>query len=241
MAKQSGLGDNFYIGGFDLSGDVSSVDAISGPLATLDVTPINSFGNQRIGGLRDGDMQFTSFFNPSAGQEHLALSTLPRTDVIASYFRGTTLGNASACINGKQVNYDGTRDNSGALTLKVEVQANSFGLEWGRMITAGLRTDTTATTGPAFDQGAGGTHGAQAYLQLIALTGTSVDVTVTHATTSGGTYSTLIDFGSLTTSGAARGTAAGTVNEFLKVATSGTFTSATFAVTLVLNPVAVSF
>ena len=39
MAKQTGLTDNFYIDGHDLSGNVTSVDTISGSKATLD-TPV---------------------------------------------------------------------------------------------------------------------------------------------------------------------------------------------------------
>jgi hypothetical protein len=311
--KTSGLGDNFYIGGYDLSGDVASVDKISGGPALLDVTSIKKSAMERIGALRDGDMQFTTYFESAGsvaapgvpasatpvvstyntpvlvtvtggtgtnvsingvlqgtfdgtyvlpalgtiiltytgaptwswtavGAEHDALSALPRTDTIASYLRGTALGNQAACCNGKQVSYDPTRDNAGGLTLKVDVQANSFGLEWGTQVTAGLRTDTTATIGTAFDLGgAGTTFGAQAYLQLTGIVGTSVQVKVRHCTTSGGTYADLIDFGAQTAVGSFRGTAAGTVNEFLKITTTGTFTYAQFAVVFVLNQAAVTF
>lgn len=312
MSKQAGLGDNFLISGYDLSGDVASLDQISGGPDLIDVTAINKSAHERIGGLRSGDMQFTSFFNsggsatapsfPSSGTaqatgyafpvivtitggtisdvsvngssvgtsdgsyvvpslgtitvtytgtpswtwtaqgtEHTALSSLPRTDVIATYLRGTTLGNPAACINGKQVNYDPTRDTSGNLTLKVQVQANGYGLEWGTQVTAGLRTDTAATTGTAYDLGSSGANGCQAYLQLVEFAGTSVDVKITHSSTSGGTYSTLLDFGSLSAVGAVRQTATGTVNEFLKVVTTGTFTLATFNVVLVKNAIATVF
>ena len=64
--KMSGLGDNFYIGGYDLSGDVSALTQISGGPAALDVTGIKQSANSRIGGLRDGDMQFTTFFEHAA-------------------------------------------------------------------------------------------------------------------------------------------------------------------------------
>lgn len=244
MAKQSGLGDNFYIAGYDLSGDIASLDQISGGPALLDVTAINKSANERIGGLRDGDMQFTSFFDyhpTGQGAAHNAFSALPRTDVVACYLRGTTLGNAAACCVGKQLNYDLTRDNTGNLTAKVEVQANGYGMEWGSQVTAGLRTDTTPTTGAAYDQSAGNAYGAQAYLQLVALTGTNVDVAVQHCTTSGGTYASLVDFGSMTAIGAARAAVTGTVDRYLKVVTTGTFTSATFAVVFVLNSQAVNF
>jgi len=174
------------------------------------------------------------------GTEHQALSGLPRTDVVATYFRGTTLGNPAASMVAKQLNYDPTRDNVGNLTLKVELDANSFGMEWGTMLTAGLRADITATTGAFIDQGAGSAFGCQAYLQLVEFVGTSVDVTITHATTSGGTYTTVVDFGSLSAIGAVRIATANnvTINEFLKVVTAGTFTLATFAVMFVRNPIA---
>jgi hypothetical protein len=313
MAKTSGLGDNFYIGGYDLSGDVSSIDTLATPRGVFDVTAIKQSANERIFGQRAGDMQFTSFFSmkgtitapgfplttvpvtntfgvpivvtitggtvtnvaingvtagtgdgtyilpylgtiavtytgsPSwawlgEGRAYDALSVLPRSDVAATYFRGTTLLNATACCIGKQINFDPTRDNTGNLTLKAEVQSNGYGLEWGKMLTAGLRSDSAATAG-AFvdDNGAGTTFGAQAYLQLVEFVGTSVDVTIQHCTTSGGSYSTLIDFGAQTAIGSFRVAAAGTVNRYLEVVTTGTFTLATFAVGWMRNPAAVVF
>lgn len=241
ISKSNGLGDGFLIGGFDLSGDVASVDSISGPQGTFDVTAINKSAHERIGGLRDGNMQFTSFFNNASNQEHAILKTLPRTDTIATYLRGTALGNPAACVSGKQIDYAPTRDNSGALTLKVEVQANGFGLEWGKQITAGLRTDTTATTGAAFDDLGATSFGGQAYFQLVAFTGTSVTIDIQSATTSGGTYATTgLTSSALTVVGSQRVAVANTttINEFLKVKTTGTFSNAVFAVVFVRNPIA---
>lgn len=241
MAKTGGLGDNFYIGGFDLSGDVASVDQISGPQTTFDVTAINKSAHERIGGLRDGSMQFTSFMNNSAGQEHAILKTLPRTDTIATYLRGTTLGNPAACVNGKQIDYAPTRDNSGNLTLKVDVQANGFGLEWGKQLTAGLRTDSTATTGAFFDDTAASSFGGQVYFQLTAFAGTSVTIDIQSATTSGGSYTTTgLTSSALTAVGSQRVAVVNTttINRFLKVVTTGTFSNAVFAVVFVRNPLA---
>jgi len=238
MAKTSGLGDNFYIAGFDLSGDVASLDQISGGPALLDVTPINKSAHVRLGGLRTGAMSFTSFFDAAAGAEHPALSTLPRTDVIGTYARGTTVGNAAACINAKQVNYDPTRDSTGNLTLKVDLQSNSFGLEWGKQLTAGLRTDSSATTGAFFDDGGATSFGGQAYFQLTAFSGTSVTIDIQSATTSGGSYTTTgLTSSALTAVGAQRVSVSTstTINEFIKVVTTGTFTNAVFSVVFMRN------
>lgn len=153
MTKTSGLGDNFYLGGYDLSGDTQSLGEIGGSIALLDVTGIDKFAFERIGGLRDGRIEWTSHFNDATGQEHVALSSLPTTDRILTYCRGTTLGNPAACLVGKQLNYDPTRANDGALTIAVRAEANAFGLEWGKQLTAGKRTDTAATNGTAVEFG----------------------------------------------------------------------------------------
>lgn len=245
MAKQSGLGDNFYVGGYDLSGDVASLDQISGGPALIDVTAIRKSANERIGGLRDGDMQWTMFLDINQGASPYwvdNLHTLPRSDVVATYFRGTTLGNPTACLVGKQLNYDPTRDNSGNLTLKVEAQANAFGLEWGEQLTPGLRTDTTATTGAFFDDGAASSFGGQAYFQLLAFAGTSVTIDIQSATSSGGTYATTgLTSSALTAAPASQRVSVAnttTINRYLKVVTTGTFTNAVFAVGFMRNPVA---
>lgn len=242
MAKQSGLGDNFYVAGFDLSGDVNSVDQISGGPNPLDFTTINKSANVRQGALRSGEMDFTTFLDPTVA--HLALKGLPTADVIMTYARGTALGGDAACCNAKQVGYDPTRATDGSILLKVTGQSNSFGLEWGKQLTAGLRTDSAATIGAAWDDGAPSSFGGQAYFQLVAFTGTSVTIDIQHATTSGGTYaSTGLTSQAFTGIGAQRVAIANnvTIDEFLKVVTTGTFSNAVFSVVFMRNPVAVVF
>ena len=153
--KQSGLGDNYFVGGYDLSGDTNSLSSIASPLATIDTTGINKFGHERIGGLHDGDLQWVSYFDPAANQAHPVLSALPTADVGAMYCRGTAIGNPVASMVGKQINYDPTRSAAGDLTVKVQCQANGYGLSWGQQLTAGIRTDTAATNGTSFDGGSG--------------------------------------------------------------------------------------
>lgn len=245
MAKTSGLGARLFVGGYDLSGDISAVDTIAGSIGLLDVTDITQLAHSRIGGPRDGSMSFTSFFDPA--NAHPVLSALPRGDVQMQFWAPPlAMGTARtvACLNAKQVNYDPTRANDGALTNKTEGQGNGFGLEWCMPLTAGLRTDTTATHGPDLDCGALTAFGGQAYLQVTGFAGTSVTVTVEHSADNS-TWSTLLSFAAVTAApngqrAAVASTA--TVNRYLRVSTAGTFTSASFAVALARNPVAgVSF
>ncbi len=247
MAKQGGLGDNFYVGGVDLSGFVTSLDEISGGLSgTQDVTTIKQSAHARLGLLRTGTMNVTSIMSVTTGADDSSLKNLVTTDAIGTYCRGTTLGNQAACINAKQIGYDPTRSATGELTLKTSLQSNGFGLEWGEQLTAGLRTDTTATAGTAVDDGASSSHGGQAYVHLTAFAGTSVTIAVQSATTSGGSYSNVTGLvtSALTSAPAfvrLATTATTTINEFVKVTTTGTFTNAVFSVVFVRNPVAVTF
>lgn len=247
MAKQAGMGDQLYIAGYDLSGDIGSLGNISGGPAAMEVTAIDKSAFERIGGLRDGRIEFSSFFNDAAGQAHPRLSLLPTTDVILSYGRGTTLGNAGACLNAKQINYDPSRGNDGSLTIAVEAQGNAYGLEWGTQLTAGKRTDGAAANGTSVDFGAASSFGLQAYLQVFAFTGTSVTVKLQESSDNGvGDAFADVTGGAFT---AATGvtsqriaTAGGlAVERYLRVVTTGTFSNAVFAVTVARNDTSVVF
>lgn len=247
MAKESGLGDRLLVGGFDLGDDIGAVGNIGGGPAALELTGITKSAFERIGGLRDGRMELSVFFNDAIGQEHVVLSALPRTDTILSYLHGSTLGNAAACLNAKQIGYDPTRGNDGSLTIAVEAQGNQYGLEWGRQLTAGKRTDTTATNGSSVDGGAASSFGLQAYVQLLAFTGTSVTIKLQSSSDDGAgdAFSdvTAGSFGALTAVGAARIETArnAAIERYLRVVTTGTFSNAVFSVVVVRNATEVLF
>jgi hypothetical protein len=185
-------------------------------------------------------MQFVTFFN--LANAHLALKTMPAGDTHMAYFRGTALGSPAACLVAKQISYDPTRGNDGSLTAKVEGQGNAYGLEWGEQLTAGLRTDTAATNGTTVDDTAGTSFGAQAYLQVTAFTGTDVTVKVQHST-DGSTWTDLVAFTPTTAAHIGqRATVSNStsVNRYVRAATvtTGGFTSVTFAVAFMRNPIA---
>lgn len=153
MAKQSGLGDAFYLGGYDISSDTSALGEIGGGCAILDTTGIDKSAFERIGGVRDGRIEWTSHFNPAAAKQHDVLSTLPTDDRHLTYCRGTSLGSPAACLVAKQLNYDVTRADDGRMTIAVRAESNGYGLQWGHQATAGTRTDTAATNGTGFSLG----------------------------------------------------------------------------------------
>jgi hypothetical protein len=248
MAKEGGLGDNLYVGGYDLSGDVGSISSISGGPAALDVTPIKFKARERIGGRRDGRMEYLSFFNDAAGQAHPVLKVLPSSDVPVTYCHTTILGAASAGLVAKQPNYPGSRPADGAFTFSIEELGNAFGLEWGRQLTAGIRTDTAATNGSSIDTTASLAFGAQAYLQAFSFTGTDVTVKLqdsaddsSWADLTGGGFTQIT--GGVPLAQRIATSLGQTVRRYLRVVTvtTGGFSSLAFAVTVVKNEVAVVF
>lgn len=250
MAKQSGLGDQFYVAGNDLSGDTNSIGRISGGPAAMEMTGLNVLAVERIGGLRDGGIDWVSYFNKAASTAHPTLSALPLTDVHVMYAHGNmaapVLGAPGAALVSKQIDYAPTRAQDGALTMAVSSQANGFGLEWGVLGTAGKRTDGTATNGSPVDNGAASAFGLQAYLQVFSFTGTSVTVKLQESSDNGAdVYADVVGGGFTAATGktAQRIATSGAlaVERYLRVVTTGTFSSAVFAVLICRNPVAVSF
>jgi hypothetical protein len=251
MAKQSGLGDRLLVAGYDLSGDTGAIERIAGGPALQEVPGINVSAMERIGLLRDGSIAWTAWFNKATDQAHSVLADLPTTDVHVMYLRGTALGNPAAACIGKQINYDPQRGEDGSLTIGVEVLANAYGTEWGQQLTAGLRTDTAATNGSSvdggtsMDAGASSSFGLQAYLQVTAFSGTSVTVTVQDSADN--SSFSAVTGAAFTAVSAARNTQRiatatnQTVRRYLRIATTGTFSNAEFAVMVVRNTAAPAF
>ncbi len=149
MAKTTGLGSALYAGGYVLSNDVSTVN-IASPQTALEYTGIDKKAHERKGGLRDGAMGFTAFYNPAAGQAHPVLSALPTGDVISTFaVNPTAVGAASASIVAKQIDYPGTRAADGMFTFNVATDGNGYGLEWGKLLTPGSFTATSLLTSDA--------------------------------------------------------------------------------------------
>jgi hypothetical protein len=244
MAKSSGLGDNLYVGGYNLSGDIGSLSKISGGTKPIEVTAIDKSAMERIGGERDGGLSWSAYFNTAVGQAHPVLSALPMADEVVTYCRGTSLGDPAACTVAKQLNYDGNRTASGEFTFAVDAEANGYGLGWGRQLTAGLRTDTAATAGASIDTTAALSFGAQAYLQVTAFAGTDVTIkiqdsadNVTFADVAGLAF-TAVTAAPFTQRIAIANTA--TVRQYLRATTvtTGGFTNCVFSVVIVKNEVA---
>lgn len=247
MSKETGLGAAFYLSGYDFTGDVVAVRELSGGPAALEgCTGIDKLAMERIGGRITGAQRVTTWFNPAANMSHKRLSLLPTANVQGQYWHRNALGRQVHCTVGKQENYDGNRGQDGAFTFDSDIESDGFGAEWATGLTAGKRTDGSATNGTGVDFAtaafpASSTFGAQFYLQVFAFTGTSVTIKIQESSDNGaGDAWTDVVGGAFTTvtgitheriqTGRSQ-----TVERYLRAVTTGTFSNAVVAVAAVRN------
>lgn len=244
MGKTTGMGDRLLIGGVDISGDINSIQRVSGGNAPIEVTDITQFARARLGGRRDGGIDFTAYHDVALA--HTVLAALPTIDELVTYGHGYALGAPAASCQAKQINYDGQRPADGSLLFQVNALSNLFGLEWGVQVSAGKQTDVAGANGTGVDQTTVSTaFGWQAYLHVTALTGTNVVITlqdsadnISFANIASGAFT------SATVAPATQritGAPTDVVRRYVRIVSSGTFTSATFFVQFVRNLTAVSF
>lgn len=253
MTKQAGMGMRLYIDGYSLGGDVASFQRIAGgPAGTQDMTDITMSAMARAGLNRTGGYDFTGFFDDATDQLHARMKGLVLTDQNSLGIVNPVLGGAAFAVLGKQLNYDPTRPADGSLTIAATMESNGYGLEWGRLLTADVRTDTGAANGAGVDHLAATAFGLQAYLQVTEFTGTDVTVKIQESAddAAGDPYADVVGGGfTQVTTGTdpqaqriqtARGLA---VERWLRVVTvtTGGFSSLSFVVMVVKNTTEVLF
>lgn len=240
MAKESGLGANFYLDGIDLSGDTGSLESISKALNPIPQTGIDKLAYERKAGQLTASIDWTSYFNPT--NAHPELSDIPRADRIASYWHRPLLGAPVASMVCKQVDYAPTRPADGSLTVKVNTLSNAWWLDWGLGLTVGKRTDTGAANGSGVDFTTAGVFGLQAYLHVFEFVGTDATITLQQssdnavgdpfAAVTGGAFTVVTAAPTKERIQTARDQA---VERWLRVVTTGTFSSLVFAVHVTVN------
>ena len=239
MAKQSGLGDQLFVAGFDIGGDINAISNLSTPRETLPSTGITVSAMERMYGKRDGLAEFTSYWNVATDQVFDALSTLPRTDVHAMYCRGEGIGNEAFCIVGKQIDYNPTHGDDGSLLSSTSIPAAAYGADWSKQLTAGKDTHASAASTTSLDTTASAAFGFQAHLQVFSLGSGEAEIKIEDSANNTD-WLDLTDgaFSNVTTRATERiqsSSLTATVRRYLRVTTSGTFTDLVFAVAINKN------
>lgn len=242
MAKESGLGAQLYLDQYDISNDTGSVGSISKAVNLLTMTGIDKSAIERRAGQLTGGISANVFWNPS--NAHTALAAGARTDRIVSYYHRATLGAPVASLVCKQTTYAPNRDSTGLFTATTDTLSNAYWLDWGLALTAGMRTDTTATNGTGVDfanYGMPASFGLQAYLHVKAFTGTSATIKLQGSSDNGvGDAFADITGGSFTTVTAVgkeriQTSRTQAIERYMRVVTTGTFSNLVFAVQATVN------
>lgn len=233
MAKKSGLAQEFYIGGRDLSGDVAAISLASTPRETTEIQGIDKSAVERLMTRASGMLEFATWFNDATDQEHDALKGLPTADILVLWAMGGAIGDAAFAMVAKQINYDWARSQDKSLQGMVRCENAGVAPEWCALLTPGNVTHTAAANGASLDNAAASSNGLVGHLHVTAFAGTTITVVVQESSDDGvgDPFTTKLSFAAVTADDSSeRTTATGTVERYLRVSSSGTFTSADFVV-----------
>lgn len=236
MTKETGLGDRLFVNGFDLSGDIGSIQTIKRTVGEFNATGINKEAIERLQLLADGEINFNNYFTGTgASGAHERLRNLATTAVV-TYFRGTTNGGTGAGLVAKQFDYTLNRAANGGLMGAVQCKTSGgVATEWGYI----LDVDATSTTGAGEAQSdevdLGASHGIDDmafYIHCTAFSGT--DATVIIQTDDNDSFSSPTTYKTLTQITAARAyeriEAGWAPERYIRWRVSGTFTTITFSI-----------
>ena len=230
MVKSSGLGQLLYSEGNPISNDIESYE-ISSPREQLLATGINSSATERFHGRGSARIAAVAFFNDAAGQAHTTWRLPADGDKITTLLQGSAIGDTAWAMIGKQVDYAGSRDADGSFKFDYESLGNNTPLD--DCLSFSPLTHTSATNGAAKNDGASSSAGIISYLHIENITGTSVAVTIEDSSDGSTGWATILTFATVSDGSepaAERKTATGTIKQYLRVVTAGTFTDAKFLV-----------
>jgi hypothetical protein len=248
MAKTTGLGARFAVGGYDLGGDVQSLSRIGGgPASPQSGTDITLSAQARIcstlaadgvaAGEYEASMEWVNFFNPATDRAHPVLSALPTASTLTTFAAGAAAGAATANLVAKQVNYDPSRGGDGSLSIATTAtESDGIPLEWGVALTTWGQSIGVAGNLTGVDLGSvsPGAYGAAFHLQSFTFTGTSVTFKIQDSPDNV-TFTDVVGGGFTAVSGVHTWqrieTAAINVARYLRVVSTGTFSAWTGVIT----------
>jgi len=237
MAKVNGLNVRLYVEGYDLSGDANSLSSLGYTNELLDVTTLDVSAKKRIVGIVDSEISVDAWFDNAASRQHAVWTSnsgkLPTADQDVLIPMGSAVGDQFVGLASKQGTYNVTRAPGSAMSASAVFSANGSAAEFGEMLTAHDDTHSSAGSGTVVDSGASSSNGGTGYCQLLSLDSGSVTVNLQESTSSGGSYSNFMTFSTVAAAAAPsaeRLTMEGTVQRYIKVTTTGTFSNAKIVV-----------
>lgn len=236
MAFEAGFKARFLQGDFALSAWTDSIAAVD-MTDMLDVTVHESTGGAKafIPGQTTGTMAISGVMDVDGSSTALLgqLNTWKGGSDEPQTFghKGFAFGNELLLANGLETNLTSSATVAGRVNFSVASTNDGVACSNGFSL-HDLTAETSSSSSAEHDGSASSAGGILGHLHVTSYSGlTSIAIKIQHATSSGGSYSDLLTFTSVTGVTSERKTAAGTVNRFLKLVWTVTGTgSATFAV-----------
>jgi len=236
MAKESGLNVRLYVEGNDLSGDANSLDGLGYTQEAFDTTTLSQAAVSRISGRADGTVSVSAFYD--AASTHIsAVATansgkLPTTDQNVMVPMGSAVGSESVSFIARQSDYTVSGSTGSPITVSVSYAIDAVAPSFGAMLTAHDDTFSSAGSGTTVDNSASSASGGAGFLQVFSVGSGTVGFKIEHSS-NGSSWADLLTFATATTVGAQRVTCSGTINRYVRITTTGTFTNAKIACALI--------
>jgi hypothetical protein len=237
MAKTNGLNVRLFVQGNDLSGDANALSGLGYTNELMDVTTLDVSARKRIVGLVDTEISIDAWFDNASSRQHATWTSnsgkQPTADQGVLIPMGSAVGDPFVGLLAKQGTYTITNSPGDAIAANATFSAAGSAAEFGEMLTAFDDTHSSAGSGTVVDSGASSSNGGTGYLQVLSVASGSVVVNLQECSTSGGTYSNFMTFSTVAAAGAPtaeRLTMEGTVQRYIKVTTTGTFSNAKIVV-----------
>lgn len=204
----------------DLSGFFNNAD-ITMDVDTPETTVFGNAGDRTYisGGLRGGSISLTGFWDAATdGVDEEVSATLGNTatQVVSISQGGFSVGDVVYLPESIYTNYSISQPVDGVVSLTADMQATGP-LTRGLSL-HNLTAETATSSGTTVDQSSSGAFGGIGHLHVTGSSGTTptLDVTVDHATSSGGAYSTYITFAQSTGRTAERVSSTASLNRWVK-------------------------
>ena len=233
MAKTSGLGVRLYAAGYDLNTDVNAISGIGSSQELLDVTPLAKSGRSRIIGVADANLSVNGYFDSATGRSHAAWTSnsnkIQTADQNVIVTMGTSRGDAACGFVAKQGTYNVDRSPGNAIATTVTYDlADGNGLNWGVILTDGPeQTDSSATNSASVDNSASTSNGGTGLISVESLASGTATIKVQHSADNA-TFADLLTFTNVTGRTSERVSGGTTVNRYVRIQSSGTFSNLVF-------------
>lgn len=229
MAFVHGKECRSLVGEFDLSGMFTNT-VFTKRRQNVNVTTHTKDDLEYLSGLGDGQVAFQGLFDPAVAASDPVLATVSdgsTRPVTTSPQGASAIGQRAHMLNGRQGSYSPRSSVQDA--VRIESGQAADGGAHGGVILHPLTARTAVASFASVDGAAQSLLGLVAHLHVTAFTGTNA-VVIIQDSADDTAWADLITFTTATGVTYQRATAAGTVERYLRVDLSGTFTSITFAV-----------